>query len=331
MKLTRFILPVFALAVVGISPLTGQEPDEDRARELEQQLRNLRREMREVERELGRSRARSFSYSWAPGGRRPVRVLNFMGNRARLGVVVRTAADDATDPIGAVIESVSPESPADEGGLEGGDVIVSFNGEPLAGRYPPAGPDESEPAIKLVDLVGDGEVGDTVIIEYRRDGQTRTTTVVLRDLDEEDFFLRLPVIAPRVQLRGLEGDRFNVITVLSDTWSDIELVALNEGLASYFGTDEGLLVIRPPSDEALELEAGDVILSIDGRTPRSPSRALRILRSYEPGEALTFEIMRNKRRMTVSATVPEDEGLRDFYRWDWDRENDLEDENHRRR
>jgi S1-C subfamily serine protease len=93
----------------------------------------------------------------------------------------------------------------------------------------------------------------------------------------------------------------------------MELASLNEGLGRYFGTDEGLLVIRAP-EESLDLQAGDVILSIDGREPRSPSRALRILRSYEPGEEVSMEVMRDLNRMTISATVPEPEGWYDR-RW----------------
>ena len=50
-----------------------------------------------------------------------------------------------------------------------------------------------------------------------------------------------------------------------------------------------------------------MILSIDGREPTSPAHALRIVRSYEPGETMSIEIMRDKRRQTLSVTVPERE------------------------
>ena len=75
----------------------------------------------------------------------------------------------------------------------------------------------------------------------------------------------------------------------------------------YFGTQEGLLVVRTPEDEALGLKAGDVILTIDGRKPSSPAQAMRILRSYDEGDAVKIEVMRKQKRVTVNWTVPDRE------------------------
>jgi len=47
-----------------------------------------------------------------------------------------------------------------------------------------------------------------------------------------------------------------------------------------------------------------VILSIGGRTPTSSSQAIRILTSYDPGEPIKLVIMREHRRMAVTATMP---------------------------
>src|SRR3970040_279613 len=90
-------------------------------------------------------------------------------------------------------------------------------------------------------------------------------------------------------------------------WSDMELTTLDADLGAYFGTTEGLLVVRAPKDSLLSLKSGDVILRIGGRLPTSPSHAVRILRSYEPGDEIRVEIMRNRRRTEVTATVPERE------------------------
>ena len=45
---------------------------------------------------------------------------------------------------------------------------------------------------------------------------------------------------------------------------DMELATISPQLGSYFGTDKGVLVVRAPTDGALKLEDGDVILAIDG-------------------------------------------------------------------
>jgi hypothetical protein len=85
-----------------------------------------------------------------------------------------------------------------------------------------------------------------------------------------------------------------------------ELVSLTPKLGQYFGTDKGLLVVRAPSDSRLKLEDGDVIVDIDGRTPANPAHAFRILGSYQPGEQLKLNVLRQKKRMTFEVTVPED-------------------------
>ena len=60
-----------------------------------------------------------------------------------------------------------------------------------------------------------------------------------------------------------------------------------------------------PKDADIDLQDGDVILRIDGRTPTSPSHALRILRSYQGGEHLNIEIVRKQRPMTIEVALPE--------------------------
>jgi hypothetical protein len=85
-----------------------------------------------------------------------------------------------------------------------------------------------------------------------------------------------------------------------------ELVPMTPKLGQYFGTETGLLVVRAPDDSRLKLEDGDVIVDIDGRTPSSPSHALRILSSYQSGEKLKLNVLRAKKRMSFEITVPED-------------------------
>lgn len=303
MKKTRFLLTIAAMAIgLGVAPMAAQEREQ--RRELESRLRELREQLRDVERQL-RDVGGSASYF---GG-----VLTWSTNRAQLGVLVQLQTDSETDRIGALLQSVTEGSAAEEAGLQEGDIIISFDGERLAGRYPAADPDESEPAKKLIDLIGDKDPGDEVTIEYQRNGETHSTVVTL---DERDSLLQTYSVMtpPQISVPRLpefrffgDGDRrgLTVLSLWGDRWADIELVRLNEDLGRYFGTSEGLLVISPPDNDELDLQAGDVILGIDGREPYSPSRALRILRSYEEGETINIEIMRDRNSMTISYVVPE--------------------------
>jgi len=162
-----------------------------------------------------------------------------------------------------------------------------------------------------VHLARELEDGDTVTVEYRRDRDTRKATFVARRMEPEEWFsidieppeVRIDADRIRDMARGMAGQNFTFS--FSDRWLDMELVSLNPDLGEYFGTTEGLLVVRAPDEGSLNLKAGDVILKIGGRTPTSQASAVRILRSYGDGESVEFEIMRQKRKMTVTGTMPE--------------------------
>ena len=96
-----------------------------------------------------------------------------------------------------------------------------------------------------------------------------------------------------------DGQEFHFRAGFAGRWGDLELVSVTPGLGEYFGVDAGLLVVRSPQDEALGLKDVDVILAIDGREPTSPWHAMRILRSYEPGETISFAIIRSREKRTV--------------------------------
>ncbi len=120
------------------------------------------------------------------------------------------------------------------------------------------------------------------------------------DFDGNDFNVPNVHVAPNVS-------QFNNFIWRSDGdgFGAMELAPLSERLGSYFGTDEGLLVVSAPTNEDLHLEDGDVILSIDGRKPTSVAHAMRILGSYESGEELEIEIMRDKRKRTIKLEIPD--------------------------
>jgi hypothetical protein len=158
-------------------------------------------------------------------------------------------------------------------------------------------------------------------VEYRRGDDTHTADVVLRQLDSQAYSFGVFADPPsRINIREVPEiggyvapSEWSVAVpavewAFPHRWLDIELVTLDDELGEYFGTTEGLLVVSAPRDEELDLRSGDVILSIGGREPSDPRHALRIMRSYEPGESMSVEIMRNQRRQTITVTVPERDG-----------------------
>jgi membrane-associated protease RseP (regulator of RpoE activity) len=229
-------------------------------------------------------------------------------NRARIGVLVNRVANAETDKFGAKIDGVTPGGPADKAGLKAGDIITKFNGTSLAG-VTAEDDEDSGPGSKLIDLVGDLDVGDTVKVEYRRGSETKTATLVTDE--QQGFVFSGPSMRefemPRMQMpfMTVPDDQSRFSFCFGDAWCELDLVTLNSDLGDYFGTKEGVLVIKAPGDSALPLKSGDVILSIGGRKPTTPAHAMRILRSYDAGESVSIEIMRHQRRQTLSYTVPE--------------------------
>lgn len=309
-----------------------EELRRSRSDEANRALREAMESLRLAQREL-----RADEYSDLITRLRVVEPGNFSvfvsEDRPKMGVLLEEANRRTEwDSLGARISAVTPGGPADEAGLHAGDIIVSANGQPL-GRTERRG---AAPNETLVRIIGELEAGDDLSVEYIRDGTRRSANVVVRKMEPEafayafagdsagyNFRVTRPELAWTMEQdvpRGIARLRSGSPTVLSSYmpfhWFDMELVELNPELGAYFGTSDGILVVRAPEGDDFKLAGGDVILSIDGREPTSPAHALRIVRSYEPGETMRIEIMRDRRRETLSVTVPEREGgyLFDQYR-----------------
>jgi S1-C subfamily serine protease len=241
----------------------------------------------------------------------PFGAFAFGVNRGRIGVLVKTDADAQNDKIGARIEAVTPGGPAEKAGLKAGDIITRFSGTALGGAQA-EDEDASGPGMKLIELARALDPGDTVQVEYRRGTENRRATLVADEVEWRAMTnVEIPDMGP--QMRELEeGLRSMRIgpgewELFGRPWGGIELVSLNPDLGEYFGTREGVLVVRASEDSALQLKGGDVILAIGGRKPTSPTHAMRILRSYDTGETVSIEVLRKQKRTTLTWKVPEGE------------------------
>lgn len=249
--------------------------------------------------------------------------------RPRIGVMVDSRANAETDRYGARLAEVTKDGPAAKAGLQAGDIITRFNGVALGGLK--GGDDEaSGPGARLVELARKLDAGDTVQVEYRRDGQSRNATIVASDLSGmvmREFRMRVPGPegmgmgpgemprppfppgdGPRAFMYEGGPDNFNVF--LSGRAMGLRLADLNPDLGEYFGTKAGALVLETPRDSTLPLRAGDVILSIDGRSVQDADGAHRILRSYAGGETAKLEVQRKQRKVSLTWKAPEGREMR---------------------
>jgi PDZ domain-containing secreted protein len=180
-----------------------------------------------------------------------------------------------------------------------------------------------------MDFARELDDGDTVQVDYRRGKEIHRATIVARQLDTGNWGFSITTPSPEIEIhpKAMAQSIREAMPVLAGLglygrWLDLELVKLNPELGDYFGTTDGLLVIRAPDDSALPLKGGDVILSVDGRPATSQAQLMRILRSYDAGEEVKLDIMRQKRHTTLSVKIPERRERQDGFdlRYDdWER------------
>ncbi len=173
---------------------------------------------------------------------------------------------------GALVQSVFDDTPAEEAGLEAGDIIVEFDGKKI------------KDVGTLVSMVQDREAGDEVKIKARRDGKRKSFNVTLGER-ERSFTIQSDMLhgggPNRFFMKQMDGCRPHsghslfpgkqAWTFSSDCMPGrarlgVEIRDLEGELAGYFpGTDDGALILSVIDDSVAEeagLEAGDVIVKL---------------------------------------------------------------------
>jgi S1-C subfamily serine protease len=266
----------------------GREADEAETRK---QLAEARERLDKAAREVA-----ELSGRLGANVRREIRILEGGPRRAILGVQI----DAAPGKEGARVLSVSPGGPAAEAGLEDNDIIIALDGQPLKGP---------EADRTLVTRMRDVKPDQKVKVVVLRNGRKHDYVVVARPSRDAGFAFAMPEA-------GVMGDTFArgmgtgpMIHQFRGFWpgefEGLELATITPKLGSYFGVSDGVLVVQAPKDQAFQLEDGDVLQAIDGRKPENGPHALRILRSYRPGETLSMTVLRQRKPVTLSVRMPE--------------------------
>ncbi len=101
--------------------------------------------------------------------------------RPGIGITVGTMTEEMAEeagegtPVGAYVESVVKDRPADLAGIQAGDIIVEANGKTIT--------DHEE----LVDIVLDCMIGDELQVKVYRDGEYLDLTIVIGNKTDMDF------------------------------------------------------------------------------------------------------------------------------------------------
>lgn len=194
---------------------------------------------------------------------------------------------------GVYVESVLENSPAEEFGLEVGDLILEFDGRKLTS------------ADELIDLVASNEAGAEVILLLSRDGRKIKEVVTLgswqgsamKEFESQE-------LSSDSDLRWREFG--------SSSYLGVSVETLDGQLAEYFGVRDGsaVLITDVTEDSPAEtagLKAGDVVIEIDGNQMESVSDIQEEISSADSGDKVTLTLLRDRKQREITATVAERE------------------------
>jgi predicted metalloprotease with PDZ domain len=236
---------------------------------------------------------------------------------AYLGVSVVEETDNPEG--GARITAVMDDSPAVTAGLEAGDIVVGFNGEPVRGPR------------SLTEKIHEASPGDSVELEVLRDGRRETLFAELGErpqqfsfsfgdvapdfrfeFDEEELGERMEELQEKlkdldIQIPHLSGQLWRVAR--SRPKLGVQLVNTTPELRVHLGAteDAGVLVgkvIEGMPAESAGIEVGDLIIAVDGDDIESAGDLIHALMDKD-GQIITVDVVRERSIRSFQVAIPE--------------------------
>ncbi|WP_123106244.1 Do family serine endopeptidase [Acidithiobacillus sulfuriphilus] len=198
-----------------------------------------------------------------------------------LGVEMQSMTPDMAqafrlkEPVGALIASVLPGSPAAQAGLRPGDVIVAFDNHPVydIGQLPP--------------MVGATRPGSLIPVGILRDGEAKTLEVTIGTQPEKaqraiGHSTPIPRLAIRVE-------------------------PLSPPIEKEIKTRPGVLVVTAASGPALEagITPGMIIEQVAGETIRNPDQLRKIISSLPAATPIPVLVRMEKASVYLVVTLPQ--------------------------
>ena len=210
-----------------------------------------------------------------------------------LGVSISDMNEDAAERIkskatsGALVRDVVEDSPAEAAGIEDDDVIVEFNGKPIAD------------ADALSSAVRKTKPGETVTVVVYREDQKKSLQVKVGKHRSGLAHLGFAVPdVPPIHVEVFGGSEINGLKVMT----------LNSQLGEYFGapSGKGVLVERVKGKSAAAkagFKAGDVILKLGDEEIEETQDLWSAMEDYEKGDTATFRILRKGASLSLAMMV----------------------------
>jgi len=196
---------------------------------------------------------------------------------------------------GVLVSGVEEDSPADNAGIEDGDVIVRFNGKSVSSA------DELRSAVRAT------SPGKAAKVDVVHDGDSKTLTLTVSERPEQQTM--------RWESHG-DGDAPMMFardfSMFGGPRLGVEAKELdNEGLASYFGAKkgDGLLVLSV-DDESVAgkagVKAGDIISKVGDDKIEDTQDVRHALKDYDKGDTFDITVIRHGKSQSLKATMDED-------------------------
>jgi serine protease Do len=198
-------------------------------------------------------------------------------SHGKLGVTVQEVTQALANdfglkaPKGALVGTVEKGGPGDKAGLEAGDVILSFEGHPVAR------------SADLPPLVASAAPGKSVTMDVWRDGASKTLTATLGSLTSEK-------VASNSEAQGEHGKLGVAVRPLSP--DEKAATSLDHGV-----------VVEDVGGAAADagVQPGDVILAVNREKVTSPSQLKALI--GKAGKTVALLVQRDEARIFIPVKI----------------------------
>ncbi|HLK51317.1 MAG TPA: PDZ domain-containing protein [Bryobacteraceae bacterium] len=222
---------------------------------------------------------------------------SYLGIGALEVTAERAKALNLKEDRGVEVAHVEDDSPAAKAGIKEGDVVLEYNGEKVEG------------VDQFIRLVHETPPGREVKMAVWRNGKPESLTLTVGA--RRGTVIETPggpvTIPPMPPMPPIDIPRFEMSYQSPLIGIEGESLAPQGQLADFFGVTDGVLVksvIRNSPAERAGLKAGDVIVKVDNSKVTSPREITSVLRSYRDKGTFTVTVVRNKKEMPLTVTLP---------------------------
>jgi serine protease Do len=204
--------------------------------------------------------------------------------RGRIGVVIQPVTKELADGFGlpkaqgALVNSVEKGGPADKAGIEAGDVILRFQGQPVAASG------------DLPRLVGATRPGSSATMQVWRNKQSRDVQVVVAEMQDE-----------RTTGQGRRGGK---PPAASPGQYGLTLSDLSEAQRGELKVTGGVLVENAQGAAARAgIRRGDVILAVNNQDVKSVEQFNQMMGQFDKGRIVALLVRRGANSLYVPFRV----------------------------